>query len=383
MGTVWRAHHRELDVDVALKVMLKSDAGASAEARFRREAQAAAQLRSPHVVQVLDFGVFDDQPYLAMELLDGESLEARLGREGRLAPSACAVILDGVAKAVQLAHERGIIHRDLKPANIFLAREGDDEVAKVLDFGVAKHVAPDSAATSTADGGLTGSPAYMSPEQVWGERLDLRTDLWSLGVVAFEMLVGANPFADHTLARVFERIVRDDVPAPRALQPDVPPAFDAFFARALAREPEARFTSARELASAFHDACERPATAPDPSAPLPGGKRWGAWAAAAAAAAVVVAVALAGERMQPSAPTTAEAEPVVSAATEPAAPPPGNSAATTAASAPPVPASLASPPERREPSRAAKPRATAHAASAAPSASAKVDPFFGIPENAP
>ncbi|MBL8740535.1 MAG: serine/threonine protein kinase, partial [Myxococcales bacterium] len=134
MGAVWRAMHTELSVEVALKVMLTELAATpSAEARFRREAQAAARLRSPHVVQVTDFGVSDGQPYLAMELLQGEDLQTRLQKRGRLPLAECATVLEGVAVAIELAHEAQIIHRDLKPANIFLAQSGAQEIVKVLD----------------------------------------------------------------------------------------------------------------------------------------------------------------------------------------------------------------------------------------------------------
>lgn len=254
MGAVWRAMHTELSVEVALKVMLNELAATpSGEARFRREAQAAARLRSPHVVHVTDFGVADGQPYLAMELLQGEDLQQRLEKRGRLSLREAAAVLDGVAKAIQLAHGGQIIHRDLKPANIFLAQDEGGETVKVLDFGVAKVGGPGEPGKTTGSG-LVGSPSYMSPEQVWAEPVSASTDIWSLAVVAYEMVTGVNPFDAPSLAKTFELIVRHDLPHARDAVPDLPDSVDEFFVRALERDPERRFASATELSSAFHDA---------------------------------------------------------------------------------------------------------------------------------
>jgi len=254
MGAVWRAMHTELSVEVALKVMLSEVASTpSGEARFRREAQAAAKLRSPNVVQVTDFGVADGLPYLAMELLRGEDLQARLEKRGRLSLAECATVLDGVGKAIQLAHDGQIIHRDLKPANIFLAEDAGTETVKVLDFGVAKVGGPGEAANITGSG-MVGSPNYMSPEQVWAEPVSSRSDIWSLGVVAYEMVTGTNPFDAPSLAKTFELIVRHDLPRARDAVPDLPESVDEFFVRALERDPQRRFASATELATAFRDA---------------------------------------------------------------------------------------------------------------------------------
>jgi serine/threonine-protein kinase len=253
MGALWRAHHLELDVEVALKLMTKAVAAEPVgEQRFRREAQAAAKLRSPHIVQVLDFGIFEGERYLVMELLEGEDLEARLDAEGSLPPSQCAAVLDGVCKALELAHEKGIVHRDLKPANIFLAKAGRDETVKVLDFGVAKELGARPSDKDTV--GIVGTPVYMSPEQVWNEPVGGASDLWALAVVAFEMLSGVNPFADDSVAKVFDRIIREDLPRIRDHRPDLPEQVDAFFQRALAREVRERFASAAEMAAAFREA---------------------------------------------------------------------------------------------------------------------------------
>src|SRR6185503_490819 len=172
------AHHLQLDTQVALKFIAPLAEGGDTRPRFEREARAAAQLRSPHVVQILDHGVDGDQPYIAMELLEGEDLGERLRKENRISLQAAAIIFTQAAKALRRAHDAGIIHRDLKPSNVFLARFDEDEVVKLLDFGVAKDLGV-STGGFTQTGVIFGSPAYMSPEQARGARvLDHRSDLW-------------------------------------------------------------------------------------------------------------------------------------------------------------------------------------------------------------
>ncbi len=246
MGSVWRAEHLTLGSPVAIKLIDESIAKhPEVLARFEREAQAAASLRSPHVVQVLDYGVDDKTPFIAMELLDGESLEERLERLGTLSIPETVRIITQVARAIARAHEIGIVHRDLKPGNIFLVRNDDDEVAKVLDFGIAKK--DETAATTTRTGAMVGTPAYMSPEQAQGSKqLDGRTDLWALGAIAFECLTGALPFDGEALGELIVKICTTSPPVPSTLAP-LPPAFDAWFAKALARDRTERFQTAKEL----------------------------------------------------------------------------------------------------------------------------------------
>jgi serine/threonine-protein kinase len=255
MGVLWLAHHVELDVDVALKVISGRQTPVLLE-RFKREAQAAAKLGGPHIVKVLDYGVYDGYPYLAMELLRGEDLDARLQRDGRLSLDQCWRVIGGVAKGVQLAHDAGIIHRDLKPGNIFIEQVGDDENVKILDFGIAKDLQAARERGSLTGAGAVGSPEYMSPEQVWEGNVDAQTDVWAMGVVAFEMLTGTNPFSDETLAKVYERITRNPIPKLSSLRPGLAPRLDAFFERALARDAEHRFASARDFAVALGEVLE-------------------------------------------------------------------------------------------------------------------------------
>src|SRR5512142_1325992 len=255
-GTIWRAEQLVLGATVAIKLIdLAIARQAGALERFLREAQAAAALRSPHVVQVLDYGVDGDQPSIAMELLEGETLAQRLHRLGRLAPSEALRIVTHIARAVTRAHESNIVHRDLKPDNVFLVRNEDEEVTKVLDFGVAKIKNPDwiEESTQTRTGSLIGTPHYMSPEQVQGNKaIDYRSDLWSLGVIAFEMFTGQRPFVGNALGDLVLQICVRDMPIPSHLAP-VPAGFDEWFAKAAERDPERRFQSARDLAAALRD----------------------------------------------------------------------------------------------------------------------------------
>jgi serine/threonine-protein kinase len=253
MGAVWLARHRQLDAPVAVKLMRDDvDLDPLARARFEREAKAAARLASPHVARVFDYGVEDGTPFLVMERLVGESLEQRLKREGRLSPMDAARVLHAVAKGLREAHAAGLVHRDLKPANLFLAQAGGEEVPKILDFGIAKEThrpTPDDERTEA--GALLGSPHHMSPEQARGEPCDARSDLFSLGVVAYRMLVGARPFEAPTLGELLVRIATADAPPPSRVVPSLGAPVDAFFARALARDPGARFASVDDLVAGF------------------------------------------------------------------------------------------------------------------------------------
>ncbi|MDC3961936.1 serine/threonine-protein kinase [Polyangium jinanense] len=251
MGAVWVARHLELDVRVALKVMAPEHVDtAFARDRFQREARACAQIQHPNVVGVHDYGVADGAPFLVMELLQGEDLQACLAREERLSlPAAIAVILP-VCKGLRRAHELGIIHRDIKPSNVFLARQGDDTIVKILDFGVAR-IVHDAAGQTTRSGVLLGSPCYMSPEQARGRRVDHRSDLWSLAVVLYECLTGRLPFGSQALGELLIELCTEPVPPPTTVAPSLPAVVDPFFARALARNPDERFQSAEAFAEAL------------------------------------------------------------------------------------------------------------------------------------
>jgi serine/threonine protein kinase len=258
MGSVWLAEHMTLRSPVAIKLIDPGIAeNPEALARFLREAQSAASLRSPHVVQILDHGVDNGVPFIVMELLEGESLASRLERLHRLSPADTARIMTQVARAVTRAHEAGIIHRDLKPDNIFLVRNDEEEVAKVLDFGVAKASSHGMGAATgaTRTGSVLGTPYYMSPEQAEGAKnIDHRSDLWSLGVIAWECLIGSRPFDAETLGGHLLAICARDIPVPSTMGV-VPAGFDSWFARACSRQVAYRFGSAKELAAELRQVC--------------------------------------------------------------------------------------------------------------------------------
>lgn len=275
MGSVWVAHHLQLDAPVAAKLLDPSLAiSKDARGRFEREAWAAAKLRSPHVVQIHDHGVDNDTPYIIMELLEGEDVGSRLRRKQRLSLATTSRILSQCCKALRLAHEAGIIHRDLKPGNIFLSKSDGDEVAKILDFGIAKVRGGETVGDHTKTGELIGSPHYMSPEQLRGfKRVDHRTDLWSLAIIAYRALTGRTAFAGDVLGDVIVRICSEPVALPTQVEPSLPPSVDAFFAKALDRDPDKRFQSADEFAAALdllaapYPLADDPSLTADPGAP--------------------------------------------------------------------------------------------------------------------
>jgi serine/threonine-protein kinase len=256
MGTIWRAQHLVLNAPVAVKVIDRTVIpDEETLSRFMREAQSAAALRSPHVVQILDYGIDGKVPFMAMELLEGENLAQRIKRVKRLTPVDTARVLSHIGRAIARAHEAGIVHRDLKPENVFLVKNEDEEIAKVLDFGVAKierHALEEG--TRTRTGSILGTPFYMSPEQAQGNRtVDSRTDLWAMGVIAFECLTGKRPFYSDGLGDLVLAICVRDIPQPSSIAP-VPIGFDAWWNRAVARDPEKRFQTARELTDGLREA---------------------------------------------------------------------------------------------------------------------------------
>jgi eukaryotic-like serine/threonine-protein kinase len=270
MGSVWRAERLGWDAPVAVKLMSSEIANRpEALARFEREVRLAAGLRSPHVVQVLDHGVdtASGTPFIVMELLDGESLARRLKRSGRLSPGETFHIISDIVRALGRAHAAGIVHRDLKPDNVYLVRNEDESLAKILDFGVAKWTAPSLPESGlTRPGSVVGTPFYMSPEQIQGSVLvDHRADLWSLSTIVCECLTGRRPFEAPDFAQLAVMLLgHGPRPLPSSLGP-VPPGFDAWFARATTTDISRRFQTARELLQALAPLCGASASslAPD------------------------------------------------------------------------------------------------------------------------
>jgi serine/threonine-protein kinase len=261
MGSVWEGVHATLATRVAVKFIDAEHAdSAEARSRFETEARAAAALRSKYVVEVYDHGVSaEGRPFIVMEYLEGEPLDRRLDRLGRLPAKDTAFILQQVCRALAKAHAARIVHRDLKPENVFLVWDDEDgaDVAKVVDFGIAKFT--DSAlgpSSATRTGSVLGTPYYMSPEQARGLRsVDYRTDIWSLGVIAYRCIVGTLPFDGEAIGDLLVKLCTAPVPVPSQLAPDAPPGFDAFIERALARDPAERFQSVQEFAASLAAVC--------------------------------------------------------------------------------------------------------------------------------
>jgi serine/threonine-protein kinase len=349
-GEVFRAMQLDLDREVALKLVMDTDE--DARARFLHEARVAARIRHPSVVEIFDAGVdADGTPYCAMELLDGETLAARIEREGRLAPADAVALVAGVASALTAVHAAGFLHRDVKPGNVFLARRPDGGVdPKLIDFGIAKRteVEPDVARKvtlrglgkvrgpkPTLPGVIVGTPCYLAPEQVTGDALDKRTDVYGLAATLYEALAGAPPFPLRDMGDLLIAIVTE---VPQAIA-GIPAELDREVRRGLAKDPAARHASAADLAAALWAAL---ATArisgsnPPAEAPAPPSRGPLVFIAGALALLATLGVIRFGQR----APAPPPAPVIVAAASPTAAPAPPPSATSSiepegAATAPP------------------------------------------------
>jgi serine/threonine-protein kinase len=260
LGTVYRAQHRGLGRAVAVKV-LRHELVQSAELRdrFAREVKTLSLLSHPHIVSIVDSGVEDGAGFLVMELLSGETLEARVDREGAMAPSLGRDVARQVLLGLVEAHARNILHRDLKPANVFIQPLGNGGVhVKILDFGLAK-LNPqadgpvEAFPTLTADGTIVGTPTYMAPEQAAASAANERSDLYSVGIMLFEMLAGRPPFRGETKLEVLRAHLTEDVPSLVSIHPGLVPVpeLERFLGRALAKDHEARFESASQMLGAL------------------------------------------------------------------------------------------------------------------------------------
>ena len=250
MGVVWRAEDPALGRTVAIKTITLTgtdEERAHFEARFLQEARAAGGVGHPSIVTIYDVGREGDVAFMAMEILEGRELRDLI-RGGSLAPSEAVEIAARVAEALAAAHERGVIHRDVKPGNIMVLADGR---VKVMDFGIARLRDPD---VKTATGMLLGSPRYMSPEQVSGEPFDHRADIFSLGVVLYEMLTGVTPFSGDDITQLMHQVVNAAAVPPSHVNRALPPVLDYILARALKKKPSERYGSAAEFASDLRDA---------------------------------------------------------------------------------------------------------------------------------
>ncbi len=261
MAQVYRAMDRQLERPVALKVLFPElSVDRTFVERFRREAQSAANLSHPNIVPVFDWGEDDGSYFIVMEYVEGRPLSAVLRDPQRMPPRQIATIGAGVAAALAFAHRHGVVHRDVKPGNVLITPEGD---VKVTDFGIARAVNTEESLTQT--GAVMGTAAYFSPEQAEGKGVDSRSDIYSLGVVLYEMSVGRPPFTGDSPVAVASKHVRDMPVLPREVNPAVPPALEAVVMKAMAKNPDDRYGSAEELrADLLRFADGRPVEAGDP-----------------------------------------------------------------------------------------------------------------------
>ena len=261
MGTVVAARHLRVGQRVAIKV-LSSALREYPElvARFEREARAAGSLSSPHAVRVFDIDTTEDgTPFIVMELLDGRDLADIIDKEGPMAVARAVGLVREACEAIAEAHSLGIIHRDIKPSNLFLANVDGKQMVKVLDFGIAKHAKSKEASITTAVAPL-GTPQYMSPEQVrCAKDVDVRTDVWSLGVTLYELLVGRTPFAHDSASACIASIAADPVPDPRTFRKELPAELAEILMRALEKNPSHRFPSVESFVDALSTFTEQPA----------------------------------------------------------------------------------------------------------------------------
>lgn len=354
MGVVFRGRDPLIERPVAIKTFacagLPADEVEAFERRFLREARLAGGLSHPNIVTIHDVGRSGDLAYIAMEFLEGRSLRQILDSGVVLPVARAAEIAAQVADGLAFAHANGVVHRDIKPANLMVL---DNDTVKIADFGVA--MLP--AGSSTLAGAVFGSPKYMSPEQVAGKAVDGRSDIFSLGAVLYEMLAGLPPFAGEELTAILHQVLYTEPPPPSGRRRDLPPAFDRIVARAMAKDPAARYQNAEDLAADLRRQAVPAASAPvatgEDTVPLPPvadadglarpAARW--WQHPAVLAAglslVVLAVVSAGEWHRPVAP--------VAPVPAPAVPEPKVEAATPA---PELPASPSPPLRPRAPAKA-------------------------------
>jgi len=300
MAIVYKAEQPSLNRFVALKILLPSFTGEDASVgRLQREAQAAAGLDHANIVSIFEVGEYDGLHYIAMKFVEGQPLDALLQEQKMLPPDRVVKILAQVASALDYAHRRNLVHRDIKPSNILI---GADDRVTLTDFGLVKAT---GTATLTNSGALVGTPAYMSPEQARGVETDYRADIYSLGVVCYEMLAGRPPFEGNPLSIILAHASQMP-PSLRSFRAGISPAAEAVVLRALTKEPQDRYATAGEFIAMLRQALTRPAddfaapisttasaVAPRPAlAPTPTPHRPMGWVVGTAATAVVVVASL-------------------------------------------------------------------------------------------
>lgn len=396
MGAVFEAVQRPIGRRVALKVLNPLLSGdPDTLRRFLTEARVANQVQHRNVVQVTDFGEHEAQPFLVMELLEGESLAARLEREGPLDPSAAIALLAPVLRAMAHVHERGVVHRDLKPDNIFLAREAGTElpVPRVLDLGIAVALGDESQRV-TATGAVLGTPAYMAPEQVVSSRsVTALADQYALGCVLYEMLTGRLPIEADNLHGLLLAKTTSEPTDIRGLRPELPEVVAAAAMRAVARDPGDRFGDVASLLDALTAPAPKPAAAvarerepvrPEPAPAAPARARRPVVAAVLALTVLAAAAAALSSRSPSPLPHPARAAPTAIAPPLAMAPPaPEPEPLRTAPPSPsPAPPAMAVAPPAPAPERAHRPSRSSPRSSHAPREQRPPGPRLRIdPEN--
>src|SRR5436190_2601067 len=248
MGVVYKGYEPALDRHVAIKVLAQTLAhDQSIKERFLREARSMAALNDPHIIQIYFIGEDEGQPYFAMEFIEGESLSSYLKREGKLSPQNAAKVIHQTALGLATAHDKGVIHRDIKPGNLMLTARGN---VKIADFGIALST-QDLGKKLTSTGEFVGTPGYLSPEVCTGNPVDQRSDIFSLGIVLFEVLTGRMPFTDESPLGLLLEVVRAEIPDVRVLNADVDPQMVEILKRMTAKDPAQRYASCHELADAL------------------------------------------------------------------------------------------------------------------------------------
>ena len=255
MGAVYRAENTRIGKPVAIKVLVRGHAkGSDAERRFVREARIAGSLGHPNIVEIYDLGTLENGvPFQVMELLEGETLSARIKHEGAMAIDETLDFAEQVLSALDVAHARGIVHRDLKPENVFLAQRNGVTSAKLLDFGISKTLG-DETLSLTRTGAVVGTPYYLAPEQARGEPVDARCDVWAMGVLLYEALTGRLPYRESNYNKLLVAILTTRPVAPREVRPALPEPIEQLILRAMAHDPAERFATGGAMLEALRAA---------------------------------------------------------------------------------------------------------------------------------